>query len=146
MKLVATLAFLDFDTDRIPVVNDDGRFVGVIDRSVLQRQSETLATGGATVAASGGRNRRFEIQIGMEVFGADGEKLGKIDQIVLEQGQAKSFTIEHGLFGRHHKRVAAEHITSADNEAVHIDFGKREFGFLSDIEDYEKDATSFVAN
>ena len=139
------LTVLDFDADRIPVVNDEGRFVGVIDREALQRQTEVITTGSATVVASEDSSRLFEIQIGMEVLGADGDKLGKIDQIVLEQGRAKSFTVQHGLFGRHHKRIATDHITSADYEAVHIDFGKREFGFLADVEDNEKDAAPLVA-
>jgi hypothetical protein len=82
--------------------------------------------------------RMVEIRSGMEVRGADDDKLGKVDDIVIERDVVGSFTVSHGLLGRGHKRVTAEHVTAVD-DAVHLDFGKQEFNFLPDIKDIEEE-------
>lgn len=140
------LEVVDFDANRIPVVNDQGRFVGVIDRDVVMREAETIVAGRGTVAANDGSARSYSIEVGMEVLGVDSNKLGKVDEILLERDHVASFTIAHGLFGRHHKRIGADHITNVDDEAIYIDFGKKEFGFLADVEDREEDITPVAAS
>lgn len=133
------LAALEFDADRIPVLNDEGRFVGVVNRDAILRESESLRSDQGTVQIAGDATRSFPIRSGMEVRGSGDEKLGKIDEIVIERDRVASFTIEHGLLGRHHKRVAAEHVTNVDSDTVYLNFGKMEFGLLADVSDVEED-------
>ncbi len=139
------LGSVDFDADRIPVVDDSGLFVGVVDREVIMRESETVLAGRGAVTDENGQPLHT-IVVGMDVLGTDGNKLGKVDEIVLERDHVASFTIEHGLLGRHHKRVAADHVANADDEAVYLDFGKTEFGFLSDVEDLDEEHVPTAAS
>ena len=141
------LGSAEFDANRIPVVNDDGRFVGVIDRDVVMRQAETVETdSGTLVVSNNGSDQRYSLEVGMTVKGSDDNKLGKVNAITQERDHVTSFLVEHGLFGRHHKRIAAEHVAKVEDDAVFIDFGKTEFGFLSDIEEIEEDATPMAAS
>lgn len=133
------LAALEFDADRIPVLNDEGRFVGVVNRDAILRESESIRSDQGTVKIGGDESRSFPIHSGMEVRGAGDEKLGKIDEILIERDAAVSFTIEHGLLGRRHKRVATEHVTNVDQDTVYLNFGKTEFGLLADVSDIEED-------
>lgn len=133
---------IDFDADRIPVVNDEGRFVGVVNRDAILRDGETLVTDRGTVQINGDVHRTFQVYSGMNVRGAGGEKLGKVDEVTVERDAIASLTIEHGLLGRRHKRVRAEHIANCDDDTLYLNFGKREFGFLSDVEDIDVDNTA----
>lgn len=135
------LAALEFDADRLPVLNDEGRFVGVVNRDAILREAESLRSDQGMVQINGDASRNVPIHSGMEVHGAGDEKLGKIDEIVIERDRVASFTIQHGLLGRRHKRVAAEHITSVnvDEDTVYLNFGKTEFGLLADTSDIEED-------
>lgn len=131
----AELENVSFDADRIPVVNEEGRLAGVVLRETLMREAETAHADQGVARLRD--DRVVEIHAGMEVRGADGDKLGKVDDIVIEGDTVASFTVSHGLLGRNHKRVTAEHITEVDEDKVHLDFGKQEFGFLPDIKDIE---------
>ncbi|CAN5807152.1 hypothetical protein BH23CHL2_BH23CHL2_33560 [soil metagenome] len=139
------LTEITFDADRIPVVNDDRRFVGVVNREAILRDGESFTTDHGTVRVNGEVNRSFQIQSGMNVRGAEGEKLGKIDEIIVERDAVASFTIEHGLLGRRHKRVKAEHVANLDDDAVYLNFGKREFKFLADVEALDPDEAAATA-
>lgn len=136
------LAGIDFDADRLPVVNDDQRFVGVVNRDAILRDSDSFTTDRGTVQINGDVNRSFQVYSGMNVRGAGGEKLGKVAEVTVERDAVASLTIEHGLLGRRHKRVRAEHIANCDDDTLYLNFGKREFGFLSDVEDIDADKTS----
>jgi hypothetical protein len=140
------LGAVEFDADRIPVVNDNGQFVGVIDREVIKREAETVVTGRGMVRTSNGGEHQYMLEVGMEVLGADDNKLGKIDEITLEREYVAAFIIEHGLFGRHHKRVTAEHVTKVADGTVFLNFGKTEFGLLADIEERSEDTASVAAS
>lgn len=131
------IAAIDFDADRLPVVNTDGMLVGVINRETLLREADTSVTDRGTVQLPG--NAVGEIYSGMEVRGSGDGKLGKVDKVVVERGQVSSFTIEHGLLGRHHKRVTADHVAAVESDTLRLDFDKTEFGFLSDIEDLDEE-------
>ncbi|MEZ4521652.1 MAG: CBS domain-containing protein [Thermomicrobiales bacterium] len=133
------LELLEFDADRVPVINEEGRFVGVINREVLQRDSSTAVMDHGTFQIRGNTEVVFPVQSGMSVIGSDDSKLGKVDEITVNGDTAVSFTVEHGLLGRHHKRVAAEHVTNCDEENVYLNFGKQEFGLLANVEDLDEE-------
>jgi len=133
----AQLESLPFDADRIPVVNDNGQLVGVVPRETLLREAVTAHADQGIARLRD--DRMVELHAGMEVRGSDGDKLGKVDDIVIEEDVVASFTVSHGLFGRNHKRITAEHITEVSDDTVHLDFGKQEFGFLPDVKDIEED-------
>jgi CBS domain-containing protein len=130
---------VEFDADRLPVVNSEGRLVGSILRETLMRETETAHADRGMVRVNGDSGRTTEIHSGMEVRGAGDEKLGKIDDIVIERDIVAAFTISHGLLGRRQKRITAEHVASVDADAIHLDFGKTEFGLLPDIDDIEQE-------
>jgi CBS-domain-containing membrane protein len=130
---------VDFNADRIPVVNNEGMLVGVVDREVLLREADTAVTDRGMVPLANDRDTLVEVRSGMEVRGSGDGKLGKLDKIIVERGQVSSFTIAHGLLGRHHKRVTADHVAAVEEDTLRLDFDKTEFGFLSDIEDLDEE-------
>jgi hypothetical protein len=130
---------VDFSADRIPVVNTDGMLVGVVDRETLLREADTMVTEQGMVPLANDRDTLVEIRSGMEVRGSGDGKLGKVDKIVIERGHVSYFTIEHGLLGRHHKRVTADHVAGVEGDTLRLDFDKTEFSFLSDIEDLDEE-------
>ncbi len=129
---------VEFDADRLPVVNSDGRLVGSILRETLMRETETTHADRGPLRV-GGNGRTIEIRSGTEVRGVGDEKLGKVDDIVIERNIVAAFTVSHGLLGRRQKRITAEHVASVDDNSIHLDFGKTEFGLLPDIEDIERE-------
>ncbi len=132
------IASVDFEADRIPVVNDEGRLVGIVDRETLMREAETAHVDRGPVHIRGNGGRAVELRVGMTVRGVDEEKLGNVDDVIVNRGTVGSFTISHGLLGRHHTQVTTEHIAAIDDHSVYLDFGKTEFDFLPDVEDTTK--------
>lgn len=128
-----------FEVDRLPVIDADGILVGVIDRSVLIHEADTFRTeqGALEVSRAGVDSATVELTKGMTVRGSDDEKLGEIDEVFVEQGRVAALIVKHGLLGRHHKRIASDHVVRASTDDVYLDFGKQEFKFLADMEKLE---------
>lgn len=129
----------DFESDRLPVVNESGKLVGAVRRTELMQAAETQVEGEGrvTMTRSDGTPPDQTITSGMTVHGSDDKKLGEVDQIVNEGGQAVAFTVKHGMLGRGRKRVTTDHITTIDDGGLRLDFGKMEFGQLADVEELE---------
>jgi hypothetical protein len=128
-----------FELDRLPVIDADGILVGVVDRGALIHEADTFSTeqGALEVTRSGVDSAVVELTKGMTVRGTDDEKLGEIDQVLVEQGQIAALIVKHGLLGRHHKRISSDHVVRASDADVYLDFGKQEFKFLADMEKVE---------
>ncbi len=135
----------DVDYDNIPVVDDDGMLIGEVPRSALihheahvdseARVSQDAAA--ATVADSG---PSFDIQPDMDVIDAEGHKLGKVSDIVIDPStqQLSHMIIEHGLLRKKHKRVPVDTVTRVEGDTVVLGITKTEFDFLADIEEMEE--------
>lgn len=134
----------DFESDRLPVVNGDGKLVGVVNREELLHAADTAVTGEGHVALSGpdGSPMDQSVASGMTVYGSDDKKLGEIDQVITERGAAVAFIVKHGLLGRGHKRIAAEHVTAVEDGSVRLVIGKMEFNQLADVDELEASRTS----
>jgi uncharacterized protein YrrD len=74
----------------------------------------------------------------MTVSGSSGSKLGQVsDMLVGISGQLEAIVVEHGLFGRKHKKVPADLITSVSEDQVNLTIDSPEFKSLADIEQLE---------
>lgn len=127
----------EFDIDRLPVVDADGMLVGVVDRSVLIHEGDVQrANAGAMQMrrSDGLEGSSVELAAGSEIRGSDDEKLGELDEVLIENGRVTALFVKHGLLGRHHKRVGADHVARVDRDTVYLDFGKLEFKHLADVE------------
>lgn len=132
------------DIDRIPVVDDGGHLVGVVPRSALLRREET--TDEARFAASdapiaGSATAMTPITKGMSVSGSDGSKIGEVSDLAVGlAGQLEALIVSHGLFGRKHKRVPVDVVSTASESGVSLAIGNTEFKALPDIEQSEANA------
>lgn len=137
----ARSALGEFDYDLLPVVDDQGLIVGEVPRQDIVHADHGVASGGEGVdfdlQQSGGSTTRATIRSGMEVVGANGNKLGTVDEVMLEGDRPTAFTVKHGLVGRKHKQLAMDIIDRIDNDTVALRIDKTEFKFLANIEDQE---------
>jgi len=132
------------DLETFPVVDTDGHLVGEVLRSAILRRQESadLASAnepipaGAPAAAT--ESPFSQIVSGMTVSGSDGSKLGQVSDLLSGvSGQLEAIVVEHGLFGRKHKKVPSDLITSAGDDQVILTIGSTEFKQLADIEQTE---------
>jgi CBS domain-containing protein/sporulation protein YlmC with PRC-barrel domain len=132
------------DLETFPVVDTDGHLVGEVLRSAILRRKESTdeartnepIPAGAPAATA--ESPFSHIVNGMTVSGSDGSKLGEVSDLLSSvSGQLEALVVEHGLFGRKHKKVPADLITSADNDQVTLTIGSTEFKQLADIEQTE---------
>jgi CBS domain-containing protein len=127
----------EFDIDSLPVVDAGGALIGVVDRSVLIHEGDVQRANAGTVQmrrSDGLEGSWVELSAGSEVRGSEDEKLGELDELLIENGRVTALFIKHGLLGRHHKRVGADHVARVDGDTVYLDFGKLEFKHLADVE------------
>jgi len=132
------------DLETFPVVDTEGHLVGEVPRSAILRRQEVAAEAPATEPIAAGAptaaaNSPFsQVVSGMTVSGSDGDKLGQVSDLLTGvSGQLEAFVVEHGLFGRKHKKVPADLITSVGDDQVILTIGSTEFKQLSDIEQSE---------
>ncbi|HEX7101386.1 MAG TPA: CBS domain-containing protein [Nitrolancea sp.] len=132
------------DLETFPVVDTDGHLVGEVPRSAILRRQESIdqatvnepipAGAPAATAAS----PLSQIVSGMTVSGSDGSKLGQVSDLLSGvSGQMEAMVVEHGLFGRKHKKVPADLITGVGDDHVILTIGSTEFKQLADIEQTE---------
>jgi CBS domain-containing protein len=129
------------DLETLPVVDVDGHLVGEVPRSAITRRQESTAKAPASEPIAAGAPTSLnntplgQVTTGMTVTGANGSKLGQIsDVLVGVSGQLEAIIVEHGLFGRKHKKVPADLITSVGDGQVTVTIDSPEFKALADIE------------
>jgi len=132
------------DLETFPVVDTDGHLVGEVPRSAILRRQESTDQASATepipagAPASATETPFSQIVSGMTVSGADGSKLGQVSDLLSGvSNQLEAIVVEHGLFGRKHKKVPSDLITSANDDQVILTIGSTEFKQLADIEQSE---------
>jgi len=132
------------DLETFPVVDTDGHLVGEVPRSAILRRQESAGEAMATEPIPAGApvdaipSPFSHIVNGMTVNGSDGSKLGQVSDLLSGvSGQLEALIVEHGLFGRKHKKVPSDLITGADDEQVVLTIGSTEFKQLADIEQTE---------
>lgn len=132
------------DLETLPVVDAEGHLVGEVPRSAITRRQESIDPSTAaepTFASSESRidnSPLGQVMAGMTVSGSSGSKLGQVsDMLVGVSGQLEAIVVEHGLFGRKHKKVPADLITSVSDDQVNLTIDSPEFKALADIEQIE---------
>jgi len=129
------------DLETLPVVDADGHLVGEVPRSVVfrrQESTEQVKTNEPVVAGSPTAHEQgplAQVSTGMTVNGSSGSKLGQVSDILVGvSGQLEAIVVEHGLFGRKHKKLPADLITGVDADQVVVTIDSPEFKALADIE------------
>lgn len=131
----------DVDYDRLPVVDENGVLVGELPRGAVTKRG--VATEEATrplqsmsEADEVATEPALHIERGMNVIGADDDKLGTVDDVELNaEGAISGFTVKHGLLGRHSKRLPVDVIVGTRDKDLLVTIGNTEFKMLADIED-----------
>ncbi|HVX29735.1 MAG TPA: CBS domain-containing protein [Nitrolancea sp.] len=132
------------DLERFPVVDTEGHLVGEVPRGAILRRQEVTDQAVTTEATPAGAPETAtasplsQVVKGMTVNGSDGDKLGQVSELLTGMsGQLEAVVVEHGLFGRKHKKVPADLITSVGDDQVILTIGSTEFKHLADIEQSE---------
>jgi CBS domain-containing protein len=132
------------DLETLPVVDAEGHLVGEVPRSAITRRQESIDQSTATEPTIASSSPHLDnsplgtVGAGMTVSGSSGSKLGQVsDMLVGISGQLEAIVVEHGLFGRKHKKVPADLITSVSEDQVNLTIDSPEFKSLADIEQLE---------
>jgi CBS domain-containing protein/sporulation protein YlmC with PRC-barrel domain len=132
------------DLETLPVVDEEGHLVGEVPRSaVFRRQESTEQVSTNEPIVAGAPTVQYgspvvQVTTGMTVNGSSGSKLGQVsDMLVGVSGQLEAIVVEHGLFGRKHKKLPADLITSVGDDQVMVTIDSPEFKALADIEQSE---------
>jgi hypothetical protein len=77
------------------------------------------------------------IELGADIYGNDGEKLGVVDSLVVEpgNGEIESVIVRKGLFFPTDKILPASSVTSIDGEGVHVNLSKHDVEQLMEYMD-----------
>jgi len=129
------------DLETLPVVDSEGHLVGEVLRSAITRRQESAGHAVASEPIAAGAPTSLnntplsQVTTGMTVSGSSGSKLGQVsDMLVSASGHLEAIIVEHGLFGRKHKKVPADLITSVGDDQVIVTIDSPEFKALADIE------------
>jgi len=128
------------DLETLPVVDSEGHLVGEVPRSAITRRQESAGQMTNEPIAAGAPTAMnnmptTQVTTGMTVSGSNGSKLGQVSDILVgATGQLEAIIVEHGLFGRKHKKVPADLITSVSDDQVIVTIDSPEFKALADIE------------
>lgn len=81
----------------------------------------------------------MNIELGSNIFGNDGEKLGVVDSLVVEpdNGAIQSVIVRKGLFFPTDKILPASAVTSVDKQGVHVNLSKHDVEQLTEYMDAE---------
>lgn len=136
------LGEIDFDT--IPVIDEEGRLVGAVPRGAVVHhemvtdEADHVAADGAPVTTPE-TEPSWDIREDMEVVDDEGGKLGTITEVLTDPTTHRlaHFDVQHGMLRKKHKRLPVDTVIRVDGDQVVLGIGKREFGYLSDIEDQD---------
>ncbi|HYI15673.1 MAG TPA: PRC-barrel domain-containing protein [Thermomicrobiales bacterium] len=81
----------------------------------------------------------MNIELGSDIYGNDGEKLGVVDSLVVEpdNGAISSVIVRKGLFFPTDKILPASAVTSVDEQGVHVNVSKADVEQLTEYMDAE---------
>lgn len=118
----------DINIEQVPVVDENGALVGVINRSDLAVAS---AQGESTAAAE-----RLPVEEGMQVKDSSGSNLGSLVAADFKSdGNVEFFTVEHGLIFKKQKRLPGDVIRGVEDGDLVLNIGSTEFGMIEDLGD-----------
>jgi CBS domain-containing protein len=122
----------DINIAQVPVVNDNGDIVGVIERQRLH----TAAHEGGTTHDSSHVASRIPVEEGMTVNDAEGSKLGTLAEADFKaDGDIEFLFVEHGLVFKHQKRLPGDVVRGVEDGDLVLAISKMEFDMIRDIDD-----------
>ncbi len=96
----------------------------------------------------------MNIDLGMDVFGSDGEKVGTVERIVVDSNtkQIHKFIVHRGFLSSNHKLVDLDMVSSQDADGLRLDVTSDQVNELPDyvenrfvqIPDQDRDALPFM--
>jgi uncharacterized protein YrrD len=92
-----------------------------------------------TRVVSGGKDKRVNIDLGADIVGSDGEKLGVVDSLVVDphDGQIRSIIVRKGLFFPTDRIIPADTVTGVRDGKVHVSITKDDVEQLTEYMDAE---------
>ncbi len=81
----------------------------------------------------------MDIQLGTDIIGSDGEKLGVVDSLVVEPrtGEIQAIIVRQGFFFPTDKIIPIDRVSAAESDKVHMNLSKREIEDLTEYMDAE---------
>lgn len=117
----------DINIEQVPVLDAEGRLIGVINRSDLNAAHE--AVGGDEPAPPA-----MELEDGMTVKDSDGSKLGELKEATFTAtGDVEFFTVEHGMIFKGRKRLPGDVIQGVQDGELVLAISSMEFGMIKDL-------------
>lgn len=122
----------DINIEQVPVLDESGQLVGVVNRSSLTEAS--AASRGASTAAAADPVNRAPVHEGMTVKDSSGSNLGTLKEADFKaNGDVEFMVIEHGLIFKKQKRLPGELVRSIEGDELHLALDSNEFGMMKDI-------------
>lgn len=125
--------------DRLPVVNQTGTLIGVVDREALGETMSPHNRDGHPNGREASRQSRpirraFKVRPGMNVYSSDHQRLGLVDRMFLERGTVTGFVMTHGLLDRRHKQLQFDVVDHLENETVILGLDQSAFYQIPDCD------------
>jgi CBS domain-containing protein len=122
----------DINTEQVPVLDEDGNLVGVVNRNALTGAMEPV--GGTTHGEHA--PSQFPLEDGMTVKDADGSKLGTLAEADFKaDGGVEFLIVEHGLVFKKQKRLPGDVISGVEDGDLVLAIGSTEFGMIKDLDE-----------
>jgi CBS domain-containing protein len=122
----------DINIAQVPVIDDNGEIVGVIER----QQLHTASHHGGTTHDPDHVPARIPVEDGMTVKDASGSNLGKLAEADFKSdGNVEFMIIEHGLIFKKQKRLPGDLIKGVEGGDLHLSIDSTEFGMMKDIDE-----------
>ncbi len=121
----------DINVEQVPVVDENGSLVGVINRSDLVAASADTPTASPGEAPPADR---MPVEKGMSVKDSDGSKLGEVAEVSFAaNGGVEFLTIEHGLIFKKQKQFPGEIVDRVEDGDLLLRITSQEFGMVKDL-------------
>lgn len=125
----------DINIDELPVLSDSGELIGAVPRQALVHSS-TPVSESPGVAGAGTDPVTAPIEHGMSVRDSTGSRLGSVTEADYRaDGGVETFTVEHGMIFKKHKRLPGDMISEIEGDEVRLRMDGTEFGLIQNIED-----------
>jgi CBS domain-containing protein len=121
----------DINIEQVPVLDENGSLVGVVNRPDLAAASASAATpyGGDNPPAD-----RIPVEQGMTVKDSTGSKLGEVAEVNFQaDGGVEFLTIEHGLIFKKQKKFPGEVVDRVEGDELLLAISSTEFGMVKDL-------------
>jgi CBS domain-containing protein len=122
----------DINTEQIPVLDEQGAFIGVVNRNQLTGAMEPV--GGTTHGEHA--VSQLPLEDGMTVKDADGSKLGTLAEGDFKaDGGVEFIIVEHGMVFKHQKRLPGDVVNRVEDGDLILSITSTEFSMINDIDD-----------